>query len=149
MKEIIAYEMKLNKSKVDTPNIACIPFQKQYFEEYMRIYNECFYEMRKTLDIEPYHFLHDYEQIADKIKELNLTLVPGETVSVPAIAQLPLTLECKVIYQQDQDLSALEPAYRAHSYPAGTAEKPMGHPCTMLFLGGAGNAITVQFFEPK
>ena len=68
--EIIAYEMKLNKSKVDTPNIACIPFQKQYFEEYMRIYNECFYEMRKTLDIEPYHFLHDYEQIADKIKEL-------------------------------------------------------------------------------
>lgn len=39
----------------------------------------------------------------DKIKELGLTLEPGQTVSVPAIRQLPLTLECKVIYKQDQD----------------------------------------------
>ena len=48
-------------------------------------------------------------------------------MSVPAIAQLPLTLECKVIYQQDQDLSALESTYREHSYPAGTAEEHNFH----------------------
>ena len=59
----------------------------------------------------------------DKFKELGLTPVAGQTVSVPAIAQLPLTLECKVIYQQDQDLSALNSAYREHSYPAGTVEE--------------------------
>ena len=63
----------------------------------------------------------------DKFKELNLTAVPGETVSVPAIAQFPLTLECKVIYQQDQDLSLLEPAYRQSSYPAGTVEENNFH----------------------
>lgn len=63
----------------------------------------------------------------DKIKELGLTLVEGQTVSVPAIAELPLTLECKVIYQQDQDLSALNPAYREHSYPAGTVEENNFH----------------------
>ena len=63
----------------------------------------------------------------DKCKELGLTLVPGETVSVPAIAQLPLTLECKVIYQQDQDLSALKSIYREHSYPAGTVEENNFH----------------------
>jgi len=63
----------------------------------------------------------------DKVQELGLTQVEGQTVSVPAIAELPLTLECKVIYQQDQDLSALEPAYRAHSYPAGTAEENNFH----------------------
>ena len=79
MTEIIAYEMKLNKSKVDTPNIACIPFQKQYFEEYMRIYNECFYDMRKALDIEPYNYLCDYEQIADKIGDIYL-LVDKEVI---------------------------------------------------------------------
>ena len=79
MTEIIAYEMKLNKSKVDVPNIACIPFQKQYFEEYKRIYNECFYDMRKALNIEPYHFLHDYEQIADKIGDIYL-LVDKEVI---------------------------------------------------------------------
>ena len=35
----------------------------------------------------------------DKIKELGLTLEPSETVSVPGIRELPLTLECKVIYK--------------------------------------------------
>ena len=59
----------------------------------------------------------------DKFKELGLTLVPGQTVCVPAIAQLPLTLECKVVYQQDQDLSVLEPAAREHCYKPGTANE--------------------------
>lgn len=56
----------------------------------------------------------------DKIKELNLTLVPGETVSVPAIAELPLTLECKVVYQQDQDLSFLEEEKKDRFYKENT-----------------------------
>ena len=56
----------------------------------------------------------------DKIKELNLTLVPGETVSVPAIAQLPLTLECKVIFKQDQPLADIDEASRDRFYKAGT-----------------------------
>ncbi len=43
----------------------------------------------------------------DKISELGLTLEEGEWVSVPGIKELPLTLECKVIYKQKQDLSAL------------------------------------------
>ena len=56
----------------------------------------------------------------DKIKALNLTLVPGETVSVPAIQEMPLTLECKVIYKQDQVLSAISEADRERFYKAGT-----------------------------
>lgn len=43
----------------------------------------------------------------DKIKELNLTLEEPKNISVPAIKELPLTLECKVIYKQEQDLSAM------------------------------------------
>ncbi len=39
----------------------------------------------------------------DKIKELGLKLVDGQNISVPAIKELPLTLECKVIYKQLQD----------------------------------------------
>lgn len=63
----------------------------------------------------------------DKIQELGLTQVAGHSVSVPAIKELPLTLECKVIYRQDQDLSALEKTYREHSYPAGTVEENNFH----------------------
>ncbi len=39
----------------------------------------------------------------DKIKELNLTLEQPDYISVPAIKELPLTLECRVIYKQVQD----------------------------------------------
>lgn len=80
MAEIIAYEMQLNKSITDAPDISCIPFQKQYFGEYKRIYNECFYEMRKALDIEPYHFLCDYEQIVDKVEDIYLLVDKEETI---------------------------------------------------------------------
>ena len=38
----------------------------------------------------------------DKIKELGLTTVEPEAVSVPAIRELPLTLECRVLYAQQQ-----------------------------------------------
>ena len=63
----------------------------------------------------------------DKIKEMGLTTEPPLEISVPGIRELPLTLECKVIYQQDQDLPALQSAYREHSYPAGTAEENNFH----------------------
>ena len=56
----------------------------------------------------------------DKIRELGLTLEDGMTVSVPAIKELPLTLECKVIYKQDQDPAAIDPAVDARFYTKGT-----------------------------
>jgi len=40
----------------------------------------------------------------DKISEMGLTLEEGECVQVPGIREFPLTLECKVIYKQKQDL---------------------------------------------
>lgn len=78
--EIIAYEMQLNKRTADVPHISCIPFQMQYFEEYKRIYNECFYEMRKALDIEPYNFLHNYGQIVDKAEDIYLLVDKEELI---------------------------------------------------------------------
>ena len=52
--------------------VECVPFEKNFFEEYMKIYNECFFDMRKALDIEPYDFLHGYEQIAEKSRDIFL-----------------------------------------------------------------------------
>ena len=63
----------------------------------------------------------------DKIKELNLTLVPGETVSVPAIAELPLTLECKVVYQQDQELTLLQEEKKDRFYRVDTPNEDDFH----------------------
>ena len=55
----------------------------------------------------------------DKIKELGLTLEEGETVSVPAIKELPLTLECKVLYKEEQDLSRIPEDILKVYYPHG------------------------------
>ena len=56
----------------------------------------------------------------DKFTHLGLTPVAGDTVSVPAICEMPLTLECKVIYKQDQDKDAIDPACDARFYAKGT-----------------------------
>ena len=53
----------------------------------------------------------------DKIIEAGLTLEDPVSVSVPGIRELPLTLECKVIYKQKQDLSAIPPAILERYYP--------------------------------
>ncbi len=53
----------------------------------------------------------------DKIAELGLTLVEPEVVSVPGIKELPLTLECRTIYRQDQVQADIAEPYRTKFYP--------------------------------
>ncbi len=74
MEEVIAYEMAFHGPILDNVDIACVPFQKKYWNEYMKIYNECFFEMRKALEIEPYNFYSAYSQIEDKIDNVFLYL---------------------------------------------------------------------------
>jgi flavin reductase (DIM6/NTAB) family NADH-FMN oxidoreductase RutF len=55
----------------------------------------------------------------DKIKELGLHLEDSNVVDVPGIQEFPLTLECKVIYKQKQDLSAVPCEVLKRYYPEG------------------------------
>lgn len=77
MKQIIAYEMSFDKMAAYSKDISCVPFQKQYWHEYMNIYNDCFYEMRRALEIEPINFYTDYSQIEDKVEGIFLYLQNG------------------------------------------------------------------------
>ena len=53
----------------------------------------------------------------DKVSAAGLTLVPGEKVSVPGVAEYPLTIECKVLYAQPQELSKLPEEILTVMYP--------------------------------
>lgn len=53
----------------------------------------------------------------DKVQALGLHLEDPLTVSVPGIRELPLTLECKVIYKQKQDLNAIGEDIIKRFYP--------------------------------
>ena len=63
----------------------------------------------------------------DKVAEAGLTLVEGDAVDVPGILEAPLTLECRVVFRQKQDLDKIDPKFMS-SYPQdvpGTA--PLGN----------------------
>ena len=51
-------------------------------------------------------------------QELGLTPVEAEKISVPAIRELPLTLECKVVYKQEQDPDQISEKRKKIFYPA-------------------------------
>lgn len=52
----------------------------------------------------------------DKIKETGLTLIEPESISVPAIKEFPLTLECRVIYREEQNAAKLPERIRERFY---------------------------------
>ena len=62
----------------------------------------------------------------DKIAALGLTLEEPDVVSCPGIREFPLTLECRVLCRQKQDLSALGEYYRKKYYPQDVASDAFG-----------------------
>lgn len=73
--QFTVYEMQTDIAKPEgATGIRCIPFEEHYFKEYKKNYNECFFDMRKSLDIKPYNFLSDYTQIQDKAKDIFLLI---------------------------------------------------------------------------
>lgn len=61
----------------------------------------------------------------DKIAELGLTLEDPESVDAPGIRELPLTLECRVLFKQEQDLANLDADDVEKWYPT---EETLGGP---------------------
>lgn len=57
------YEMHYNGGTVKS-NSVFIQFEEKYYEQYKNLINECFYEMRKALNIQP------YEKFCDSLEEL-------------------------------------------------------------------------------
>lgn len=53
----------------------------------------------------------------NKIEALGLHLEEPIAISVPGIRELPLTLECRVLYRQQQDLSAIPEKILSRYYP--------------------------------
>ena len=55
----------------------------------------------------------------DKIADMGLTVEDPEVISVPGFKELPLTLECKVIYRQRQENDKIPADLFNRYYPAG------------------------------
>lgn len=57
----------------------------------------------------------------NKIKDMGFTLEQPNQIHTPGIKEFPLTLECKVIYRQPQDLSLLPEDILERFYPADSS----------------------------
>ena len=53
----------------------------------------------------------------DKVKEAGLTIEKPETINTPGIKEYPLTVECKVLYSQDQDTEKIPGDIIKRYYP--------------------------------
>jgi len=81
----------------------------------------------------------------DKIQEMHLTLEQPAMIQVPGIKELPLTLECKVLYQQKQDLSAIPEDLRSRYYPSDVDSTFPGsnRDCHIAYYGEIVNAYMI------
>lgn len=79
MKSFYAYEMQYVGEERLVGAVQITPFDEKYYPQYEQIYNECFYNMRKALDVQPYNFYSDIEQIRDKMSNIFM-LVHDETI---------------------------------------------------------------------
>lgn len=82
----------------------------------------------------------------DKINDLGLTLVDSDVVSVPGIKELPLTLECKVIYKQIQDINAIPEAVQKRYYPQDVDSSHLGsnRDIHVVYFGEIVNAYLIE-----
>ena len=53
----------------------------------------------------------------DKVSEAGLTLEDPEIIRTPGVKEYPLTLECRILYSQKQELSSIPEDIRQKMYP--------------------------------
>lgn len=85
-------------------------------------------------------------QHTDKIQELKLTTVSSETVQAPGLLEFPLTLECKVLYQQLQDKNSIPLDIQKAMYPQNVdSSSPMANrDFHIAYYGEIVNAYIIQ-----
>ena len=64
----------------------------------------------------------------DKLSDMNLTLSDGKEVKSPGIKELPLTIECKVIYSKEQNIDNIPQEIKDSCYPQDIpSDNPMAN----------------------
>ncbi|MCR5106229.1 MAG: GNAT family N-acetyltransferase [Eubacterium sp.] len=76
----VVYEMTRSCTEIPPVGICCIPFDKQYLEQYKTGYNAAFRPMREALGIKPYDWYHDSNAILEKSAGIYLVVEEGALI---------------------------------------------------------------------
>lgn len=82
----------------------------------------------------------------DKIEALGLTLEEPEVIGAPGIKELPLTLECKVLYRQLQDADKIPEEIKAKCYlgHTGGAKPENDDDIHIMYFGEIVSAYIIE-----
>ena len=82
----------------------------------------------------------------DKVEKLGLTLEESKEVSVPGIKEFPLTLECKVVFRQEQEIELIDKRFVERYYPKNedSEERKAGADAHIAYYGEVVNAYIVE-----
>lgn len=93
------YEMEY-KGGVLQPELKVIPFEEKYYDEYKKVYEDCFEEMRKALNSKPYRDCYSLESLM-KVKE-NTFLLFGSSGIIGAVTCLKNEIDDLIVNQKYQ-----------------------------------------------
>lgn len=81
----IAYEMKYLKTVTEHSTTILVQYTPEYKDKYKKLYNECYYEMREALELEPYDFIQDDSFFESGMEQVYLLLKDDEIIGSVAL----------------------------------------------------------------
>jgi ribosomal protein S18 acetylase RimI-like enzyme len=82
--DLVAYTMQYEGPTIKSA-LALVPFEAEYYEKYRDVYHDCFYEMRKALELRPYCACDSLEQLLAKKESIFLWVADNEIVGSVAV----------------------------------------------------------------
>lgn len=82
----------------------------------------------------------------DKVQAAGLTLEPPEAIHTPGIKEYPITLECRVLYAQKQDIARIPEPIRSRAYPEDVdSTNPMANrDAHVMYIGQIVSAYVIK-----
>lgn len=81
----LAHKMEYVRPVTEKSGISLVPYDPKYQDQYKRIYNACYHEMREALDIKPYDFIQDDSFFREGMENVYLLIKSGELIGSVAL----------------------------------------------------------------
>ena len=81
----LAHKMEYVRPVTEKTGISLVPYDPKYQDQYKRIYNACYHEMREALDIKPYDFIQDDSFFREGMENVYLLIKSGELIGSVAL----------------------------------------------------------------
>ena len=80
-----ACEMTYTSPVTEKSAVSLVPYSKEYQEQYKKLYNACYHEMREALGIRPYDFIQDDSFFDEGMDQVYILTDGGELIGSVAL----------------------------------------------------------------